>query len=137
MATELRWFASNSSDPTIMPKPIIERETVTLDATGRPIGRIATEIATLLMGKNKATYTPNIDAGAVVNVENAGKVKITGKKIDQKKYYSHSGFPGGLKTKTLGEVMAKNPSDAIYRAVDKMLPKNTLRSRRLARLHIK
>lgn len=120
-----------------MPKPIIERDTVTLDATDRPIGRIATEIATLLIGKNKATYTPNIDAGAIVNVENADKVKITGKKLLQKKYYSHSGYPGGLKTKTLGELMAKNPGDAIRRSVDKMLPKNTLRSRRMKRLHIK
>lgn len=122
-----------------MPKPTIERETVTLDATGKPLGRLATEIATLLIGKNKATYTPNIDAGAIVEIENADQVKITGKnKLDQKKYYSHSGYPGGLKTKTLGEIIGKNGhGEAIRRAVDKMLPKNTFRSRRLKRLRIK
>lgn len=120
-----------------MPKPTIQRETVTLDATGRPLGRLATEVATLLMGKNKATYTPNIDAGAIVEVENADKVKLTGDKINQKKYYSHSMYPGGLKTKKLSDIMQKDPGNAIMRAVDKMLPKNTFRSRRLARLHIK
>lgn len=120
-----------------MPKPKIERETVTLDATDRPLGRLATEVAKLLMGKHKATYAPNVDAGAIVEIENMGKVKLTGNKLDQKRYYSHSGYPGGLKTRKLSDIMKKDPGDALRRAVDRMLPKNTFRSRRLKRLRIK
>lgn len=89
------------------------------------------------MGKNKATYTPNIDAGAIVEIEHADNVKLTGNKLDQKRYYSHSGYPGGLKTKKLSDLMEKSPGDALRRAVDRMLPKNTFRSRRLSRLRIK
>jgi large subunit ribosomal protein L13 len=114
----------------------INRETVTIDADGRSIGRIASEAATVLMGKHKPTYEPNRDLGDIVVVRNAAKVKITGNKTDQKVYYSYSGYPGGLKERQLKEVMAKDPSDAIRRAVKNMLPKNRLQNGRMKRLKV-
>ena len=115
----------------------VERKTHTIDASDKVLGRLATEITRLLSGKNKASYVPYLDLGDAVIVENAGKIKITGKKLEQKKYYHYSGYPGGLKTKKMGEVFAKNPAEVLYRAVYNMLPKNKLRKRMFKRLKIK
>jgi len=115
---------------------VITRDTVKIDATGRSIGRIASEAATLLIGKHKPTYEPNRDMGDIVEISNAAQVKITGNKLDQKTYYRHSGYPGGLKEKLLKEVMDKDPADAIRRAVKNMLPKNRLQKGRMKRLKV-
>jgi len=120
-----------------MPKPEIKRDTVTLDAQGKVLGRLASEIAILLQGKNKATYVPNVDAGAIVEIENVGQMKLTGNKINYKVYQHHSGYPGGVKTRKVADLMEKNPGEVLKMAVDRMLPKNTFRSRRMKRLRIK
>ena len=107
-----------------------------IDAEGKVLGRLASEISNLLRGKDKATYLPYIDGGNGVVVKNASKIKLTGKKLVQKKYFHFSGYPGGLKTKKLSEIMVKNPSDALKRAVWNMLPKNKLRAKMIKRLKI-
>jgi large subunit ribosomal protein L13 len=119
-----------------MTKDKITRNTTTLDATGQSIGRLASVVSKLLQGKHKPTYAPNVDMGDFVEVKNAGKVKVTGAKIDQKAYYKYSGYPGGLKVKQLKEVMAKDPSEALLRAVYDMLPKNRLRKERFKRFKV-
>lgn len=115
----------------------IARTTHTIDAAGKTPGRLATGIAKLLIGKHKPTYLPNVDAGDIVEVTNAAKMVITGKKLEQKNYYHHTMHPGGLRTTSLKSVMAKDPGDALRRAVSRMLPKNRLRTDRLKRLSIK
>ena len=120
-----------------MPRPKIERNTHTIDASGKILGRLASEIAKLLQGKHKPDYTPNIDAGDIVEVSNVTKIKLSGKKMDQKVYYRHSGYPGGLKTRKISEAMEKDPTFVLRNAVSFMLPKNTFRSRRISRLRIK
>ncbi len=115
----------------------MKREIYKLDADGKTIGRIATRIAYLLRGKNRPDFVYNKDLGGIVEVENIKKVKFTGKKIEQKKYYSHSGYPGGLKEKKIKEVFEKNPGEVLRRAVYKMLPKNKLRDKMIKRLKIK
>lgn len=117
-------------------KPTIIRETHKLDATGQSVGRLATQIVILLRGKNKASFQPHIDGGDNIIITNASKVKFTGKKIDQKEYYHFSGYPGGLKTKKIKDVFAKNPGEVIKRAVWNMLPKNKLRNSMIKRLKI-
>jgi large subunit ribosomal protein L13 len=119
-----------------MTKDKITHNTTTLDATGQSIGRLASVVSKLLQGKHKPTYSPNVDMGDFVEVKNAGKVKVTGAKIDQKAYYKYSGYPGGLKVKQLKEVMAKDPSEALLRAVYDMLPKNRLRKERFKRFKV-
>ena len=91
----------------------IERKWYVVDATGHTLGRLSSEIAKVLRGKNKAIYTPHIDTGDYVIVVNADKIKVTGKKMDQKIYYSHSDYPGGMRETTLKEMMAKKPEDVI------------------------
>ena len=117
-------------------KPGISRATHNIDAAGQVLGRLATQIATLLRGKNKATYTPNIDAGDIVNITNASKVKTTGKKLTGKIYYRHSGYPGGLKTAKLGDLLDKNAAAVLKKTVYNMLPKNKLRDQMIKRLKI-
>ena len=112
----------------------INRQTHTIDATGQAPGRLACEIATLLSGKRKVGYRPNIDGGDFVTVKNAAQLKITGKKLEQKKYYHYSGYPGGLKTKKMSEIFSINPADVLHRAVYQMLPKNKLRREMIKRL---
>ena len=104
----------------------IERKWYVVDATGHTLGRLASEIASILRGKNKPTYTPHIDTGDYVIVVNADKIQVTGKKLDQKVYYNHSDYVGGMKETTLREKMAKKPEDVIYLAVKGMLPKGPL-----------
>ena len=117
--------------------PAIKRETITLDATGQAPGRLASQIAHLLIGKHKVSFMPNVDAGDIVVVENASKLKITGRKLEQREYFHHTGAPGGLRTTQLKDVMAKNPGEVIVRAVSRMLPKNSHRTTRLQRLTVK
>ena len=114
----------------------ISREWYLIDASTLPLGKLAVVIADKLMGKSKVTYTPHIDNGDYVVVINAKKLVVTGNKLEAKKYYHHSGFPGGLKELSLQEVLEKDPALAIREAVKGMLPKNKLSADRLARLRI-
>ena len=114
----------------------ISREWWLIDASSMPLGKLAVVIADKLMGKSKVTFTPHIDNGDYVVVINAKDLKVTGTKLTDKKYYRHSGFPGGLTELKLEEVLEKDPSLAIREAVKGMLPKNKLAADRLARLRI-
>ncbi len=104
----------------------VEREWLVVDATDIPLGRLASEVASILKGKRKPQYTPHIDTGDFVIVVNASKVKLTGNKLASKMKYRHSGFPGGLKETPIAEMLAKRPERVIEGAVKGMLPKNTL-----------
>ena len=104
----------------------VERKWYVVDATGLTLGRLASEVAKVLRGKNKPIFTPHIDTGDYVIVINAEKVKVTGKKLDQKIYYHHSEYVGGLKETTLREMMAKKPGKVVELAVKGMLPKGPL-----------
>ncbi len=108
----------------------------TFDAAGKAPGRLATQIAMTLIGKTKATWTPNVDDGDAVEVKNASKMKVSGNKMDQKTYYKHTGGPRGLSATLMKTVWAKDPADVLRRAVDRMLPKNTHRTPRMRRLTI-
>ena len=114
----------------------IERKWYVVDATGHTLGRLASEIASILRGKNKPTYTPHIDTGDYVIVVNADKIQVTGKKLDQKVYYNHSDYVGGMKETTLREKMAKKPEDVIYLAVKGMLRKGPLGREMITKLHV-
>ncbi len=104
----------------------VEREWLLVDATDMVLGRLASEVAQILKGKRKPQYTPHVDTGDFVVVINADKIRLTGNKAAQKNYYSHSGFPGGLKEVSFARMMAKHPERIIEKAVKGMLPKNTL-----------
>ena len=114
----------------------IKREWWSIDASSMPLGKLAVVIADKLMGKSKVTYTPHIDNGDYVVVVNAKNLVVTGDKKLQKKYYHHSGFPGGMRELTLEEVIEKDPSRAIKEAVKGMMPKNKLAADRLGRLRV-
>jgi len=114
----------------------ISRSWYLVDATEAPLGRIATQIANLLIGKSKVTYTPHIDNGDYVVVINAESLVVTGAKETDKMYYRHSGFPGGISDATLKDVRAKNPARIIEEAVKGMIPRNKLAADRLARLRV-
>ncbi|MBQ6375972.1 50S ribosomal protein L13 [Candidatus Saccharibacteria bacterium] len=114
----------------------ISREWWVIDASSMPLGKLAVVIADKLMGKSKVTYTPHIDNGDYVVVTNAKNIVVTGNKMVDKKYYRHSGFPGGLTELKLEEVVEKDPAVAIREAVKGMLPKNKLAADRLARLRV-
>ncbi len=114
---------------TYMPNPSqIERKWYVVDAEGQTLGRLSSEVAKVLRGKNKAIYTPHADCGDYVIVINADKIKVTGKKLDQKMYYRHSDYVGGFKETTLREMLAKHPDRVIEHAVKGMLPKGPLGS---------
>jgi len=113
------------------------RKTIEIDAAGKAPGRLATKIATLLMGKHKVKYTPHLDLGDKVVVVNYDQIAFTGKKIEQKVYRHHSNYPGGLKEIPAKKIVTEKPQDAIRLAVIKMLPKNKLRDQRMNRLHFK
>lgn len=114
----------------------IERKWYVIDATGHTLGRLSSEIAKILRGKNKPTYTPFIDTGDNVIVVNADKIKVTGKKLDQKIYYNHSDYVGGMRETSLRELMAKKPTEAINLAVKGMLPKGPLGRQMITKLHL-
>ncbi|MGC9062910.1 large ribosomal subunit protein uL13 [Calditerrivibrio sp.] len=107
-----------------------------VDATDKVLGRLASEIAMILMGKRKAIYTPFIDSGDFVVVTNAHKVKVTGNKLKDKKYYWHSGYFGGLKERTFEKMLQEKPEEVIYLAVKKMLPKNRLGRKMIKKLKV-
>lgn len=114
----------------------IERKWYVVDATGYTLGRLASEVAKVLRGKNKPEFTPHIDTGDNVIVINAEKIKVTGKKLDQKVYYHHSDYVGGMKETTLKEMMAKKPEQVIELAVKGMLPKGPLGRTMIKKLHV-
>ena len=117
-------------------KDSIERKWLVIDAEGMVLGRLATEVAKLLRGKHKPTYTPFLDTGDYVIVINASKMVLTGNKLDQKKYRHHTGYPGGLKEVDYRTLMAKNPEKALELAVKGMLPKNSLGRQMFRKLHV-
>jgi len=114
----------------------IEQAWRLVDADGRTLGRLATEIADVLRGKHKPAYTPHVDTGDFVVVVNAEKVRVTGKKLEQKIYYRHSGYPGGLRERTLAEQLERRPEEVIRKAVKGMLPRNRLGRAQLRKLKI-
>lgn len=107
-----------------------------VDAQGRPLGRLASEIATILRGKHKPTFTPHVDSGDYVIVVNAGKIKLTGQKLDKKYYYHHSGKPGGFRAESYRDLLERRPEFAVQKAVKNMLPKNVLGRQTLAKLKV-
>ena len=122
---------------TFMASPsTIERKWYVVDAANMTLGRLASEVAKVLRGKNKAIFTPHMDTGDYVIVVNAEKVKVTGKKLDQKIYYRHSGYVGGMKETTLREMMAKKPERVVEHAVKGMLPKGPLGREMYTKLHV-
>ena len=114
----------------------IERRWYVVDAEGKTLGRLATQIADTLRGKTKPEYTPHVDTGDFVVVVNAEKIAVTGKKLDDKVYYRHSGYPGGLKQRTLRQQLERRPTEVLRVAVKGMLPKNRLAARQLTKLKI-
>ena len=114
----------------------IERKWYVVDATGLTLGRLASEVAKVLRGKNKAIFTPHIDTGDYVIVVNADKIKVTGKKLQQKIYYNHSDYVGGMKETTLKEMLAKKPEMVIELAVKGMLPKGPFGRQMYTKLHV-
>ena len=120
---------------TAKPKEIEQRWYV-VDADGQTLGRLATRIADTLRGKRKPQYTPHVDTGDFVIVVNAEKIQVTGNKLDQKRYYRHSGYPGGLRSRTLREQLDRRPTEVLRVAVKGMLPKNRLAAALLRKLKI-
>ena len=114
----------------------VVREWYLVDADGQTLGRLATRIADTLRGKRKPQYTPHVDTGDFVVVVNAEKIAVTGNKLDQKRYYRHSGYPGGLRTRTLRDQLDRRPTEVLRVAVKGMLPKNRLARRQLTKLKI-
>ncbi|WP_313072629.1 50S ribosomal protein L13 [Lacrimispora sp.] len=122
---------------TFMASPAtIERKWYVVDATGYTLGRLASELAKVLRGKNKPIYTPHADCGDYVIVVNADKISVTGKKLDQKIYYNHSEYVGGMKETTLREMMAKKPERVMELAIKGMLPKGPLGRSMITKLHV-
>jgi large subunit ribosomal protein L13 len=113
-----------------------ERNWYVVDATGQTLGRLATQIANALRGKRKPVYTPHVDTGDFVVVVNAEKIAVTGNKLDQKRYYRHSGYPGGLRSRTLREQLDRRPTEVLRVAVKGMLPKNRLARQQITKLKI-
>ena len=122
---------------TFMPNPAkVEREWYVVDATGMTLGRLSSEVAKILRGKNKPEFTPHCDCGDYVIVINAEKIKVTGKKLDQKMYYHHSDYVGGMKEQTLREKLNRKPEQVIELAVKGMLPKGPLGRQMYKKLHV-
>jgi large subunit ribosomal protein L13 len=114
----------------------VQRDWYVIDASGKVLGRLATQISTLLRGKHKPTFTPSVDGGDFVIVVNAEKIVLTGRKPDQKIYYRHTGYPGGLKATPYKMMLAKHPDRILRLAVKRMLPKNRMGRRLLSKLRI-
>jgi len=120
---------------TAKPKEIEQRWYV-VDADGQTLGRLATRIADTLRGKRKPQYTAHVDTGDFVVVINAEKIAVTGKKLEQKRYYRHSGYPGGLRSRTLAEQLERRPTEVLRTAVKGMLPRNRLARRQITKLRV-
>lgn len=114
----------------------IKREKHVIDASGKILGRLATEVATILMGKNKANYVPYLDVGDYVTVTNASNIKVTGKKYKDKNYFRHSGYPGGLKVETFENLLKRRPEYLIEHAIKGMLPKSKLGNQMIKKLKV-
>jgi large subunit ribosomal protein L13 len=114
----------------------VERRWYVVDADGKTLGRLATQVADTLRGKGKPQYTPHVDTGDFVVIVNAEKVHVTGNKLDEKRYYRHSGYPGGLRSRTLREQLDRRPTEVIRKAVRGMLPKNRLARRQIGKLKV-
>ena len=114
----------------------IAQKWLLVDATEKIVGRLASQIAVVLMGKHRPTYTPHVDTGDFVVVVNAEKIRVTGAKLDQKLYYRHSGYPGGLRQRTLREELEKRPTEVIRKAVKGMLPRNRLARAQITKLKV-
>ncbi len=128
MTTVMKTYAIKASE--------IQREWRVVDADGATLGRLATEIASLLRGKHRATFSPHLDTGDPVVVVNAAKIKVTGKKLHDKLYIRHSGYPGGFRSETLEKLLARRPEEVIRRAVRGMLPQNRLGEQMIRKLHV-
>jgi large subunit ribosomal protein L13 len=113
-----------------------QRDWYVVDAEGQTLGRMATQIADMLRGKRKPTYTPHVDTGDFVVVINAEKIRVTGNKLAQKTYWRHSGYPGGIKSRTLQEMLDRRPEEVIRKAVKGMLPRNRLARQQLTKLKV-
>jgi large subunit ribosomal protein L13 len=113
-----------------------ERTWLLVDANGQNLGRLSTQLATLLRGKHKPEYTPHCDVGDFVVVINAEKISVTGKKREEKRYYRHSGYPGGIKSRTLNEMLDRRPEEVIRIAVKGMLPRNRLARKQINKLKV-
>jgi large subunit ribosomal protein L13 len=114
----------------------VDRRWYVVDAEGQTLGRLATRIADTLRGKDKPQYTPHVDTGDFVIVVNAEKIAVTGKKLDEKRYYRHSGYPGGLRSRTLREQLDRQPTEVLRKAVKGMLPRNRLARTQITKLKI-
>jgi len=114
----------------------VKKDWWVIDASDQTLGRLASNIATILRGKNKPTYTPNVDTGDFVVVVNAEKIVVTGKKLTDKMYHSHSGYPGGLKTTSLEKLLKEKPARVIENAVWGMIPRNTLGRKQITKLKV-
>jgi large subunit ribosomal protein L13 len=127
-ATANRTFQATAQDR--------ERDWYVVDAQGKTLGRLATQIADVLRGKTKPTYTPHVDVGDFVVVINAEKIAVTGNKLQAKRYWRHSGYPGGIRSRTLGEMLERQPEEVIRKAVKGMLPRNRLARKQLTKLKV-
>lgn len=116
---------------------MIERKLHQIDAQGEMVGRLASRVAIILTGKRKTNYQPNVDQGDIVEISNVAGMKFSGKKLEQKKYYWHSGYPGGMKSKKVKDVLETRPGEVLRHAVREMLPGNKLRNGMLKRLIIR
>ncbi|MFQ6099861.1 MAG: 50S ribosomal protein L13 [Anaerolineae bacterium] len=132
----LEWEYKIVEKTYVTKKEGVEREWCVVDATGQTLGRLATQVAHRLRGKHKPIYSPSVDTGDYVIVVNAEKIHVTGRKLDQKVYYRHSGYPGGLKQITLRNLLQKHPTRVIEHAVRGMLPKNRLGRRMFKKLKV-
>ena len=128
MSTAIKTYQATSQDR--------ERDWYVVDAAGKTLGRLATQIADVLRGKRKPTYTPHVDVGDFVVVVNAEKIAVTGNKREQKRYFRHSGYPGGIRSRTLGEMLERRPEEVIRIAVKGMLPKNRLARKQITKLKV-
>ncbi len=124
----MRTFMANAQN--------IERKWYVVDAEGQTLGRLASEVASILRGKHKPTYTPHVDTGDYVIIVNAEKIQLTGNKLNDKIYYRHSGHPGGLKQRTANEMRSKYPEQMLEIAIKGMLPKNSLGRQMFKKLHV-
>lgn len=136
MSAQVQKKQKRSIKTYVQKKEEVSRSWFVVDAADASLGRVATAIAKTLSGKNKVTFTPHVDAGDNVIVVNAANLKVTGAKLKDKKYYNYSGYPGGLREQTLGQIMEKDPAKAIQSAVYGMLPKNKLRPAMMQRLRV-
>jgi len=132
-----RWLVRRRAVKTYQQKPSeVQRQWFVVDAQGKVLGRLASRIAAILRGKHKPTFTPHVDGGDFVVVVNAEKVRLTGRKLQEKVYYWHTGYPGGIKSATAAQMLERKPEWVIQKAVQRMLPKNPLGRRMLRKLKV-